>query len=70
MFVETHYTSILDTLCMNVLCDDHFDNIQLHAGLRIPGDQRQITPALPMHLAEALAPNEGAQPFPDPANNG
>ncbi|XP_027340996.1 mediator of RNA polymerase II transcription subunit 8 isoform X2 [Abrus precatorius] len=34
-------------------------------GLRIPADQRQITPALPLHLADALAVNEAAQSFPD-----
>ncbi|XP_072065049.1 mediator of RNA polymerase II transcription subunit 8 isoform X4 [Arachis hypogaea] len=31
----------------------------VNTGLRIPPDQRQITPTLPMHLAEAFTPNEG-----------
>ncbi|KAK7325339.1 hypothetical protein VNO77_29501 [Canavalia gladiata] len=39
--------------------------VNIGEGLRLPGDQRQITPALPMHLADALTVNEGAQSFPD-----
>ncbi|XP_061357207.1 mediator of RNA polymerase II transcription subunit 8 isoform X2 [Gastrolobium bilobum] len=39
--------------------------VNVGEGLRIPGDQRQITPALPMHLADALTVNEGGQSFPD-----
>nr|KYP50406.1 hypothetical protein KK1_027771 [Cajanus cajan] len=37
--------------------------------LRIPGDQRQITTAPPMHLADALPVNEAAQSFPDGSSN-
>lgn len=55
---------------MHVLYDDRLDKIGLHAGLRIPADQRQITSALPMHLVEALPVNEGAQPYSDASNNG
>ncbi|KAJ7962669.1 mediator of RNA polymerase II transcription subunit 8 [Quillaja saponaria] len=36
-------------------------------GLRLPGDQRQITPALPMHLVDVLTVSDGAQPFADPS---
>ncbi|XP_057968602.1 mediator of RNA polymerase II transcription subunit 8 isoform X2 [Malania oleifera] len=32
-------------------------------GLRIPGDQRQITPALPMHLVDVLNVGDGMQSF-------
>lgn len=39
----------------------------LPLGLRIPGDQRQITPALPMHLADVLTVPEGPQPLTDPS---
>lgn len=35
------------------------------AGLRLSGDQRHITPALPMHLADVLAVHEAPQPFAD-----
>ncbi|KAF7843123.1 mediator of RNA polymerase II transcription subunit 8 isoform X1 [Senna tora] len=37
----------------------------VNAGLRLPGDQRQMTPALPMHLAEVLNVHEAPQPFAD-----
>lgn len=54
---------------MLVCYDNNLDKLVLHAGLRIPGDQRQITPTLPMHLADALTVNEGAQSFPDGSNS-
>lgn len=41
--------------------------VNVGEGLRIPGDQRQITPALPMHLADALTVNESS--FPDGSTN-
>nr|XP_023918166.1 mediator of RNA polymerase II transcription subunit 8 isoform X2 [Quercus suber] len=34
-------------------------------GLRIPGDQRQITPALPSHLVDVIAVGDGVQSFAD-----
>ncbi|KAI9087292.1 hypothetical protein K1719_030762 [Acacia pycnantha] len=34
-------------------------------GLRLSGDQRHITPALPMHLADVLTVHEAPQPFAD-----
>lgn len=45
--------------------------VNVGEGLRIPADQRQITPALPMHLAEALTVNDAAapQPLPDASTN-
>ncbi|KAH7521986.1 hypothetical protein FEM48_Zijuj07G0090000 [Ziziphus jujuba var. spinosa] len=33
------------------------------SGLRLPGDQRQITPALPVHLVDVLTTGDGAQAF-------
>ena len=37
----------------------------LSAGLRIPGDQRQIGSALPLHLVDVLPVGDGAQTFAD-----
>ncbi|KAL8043636.1 hypothetical protein ABFX02_09G128035 [Erythranthe guttata] len=34
-------------------------------GLRMPGDQRQVTSSLPMHLVDVLATNDTTQTFPD-----
>ncbi|KAL4637891.1 hypothetical protein ACB092_03G110600 [Castanea dentata] len=34
-------------------------------GLRIPGDQRQITPALPFHLVDVITVGDGVQIFAD-----
>ncbi|KAL2243107.1 UNVERIFIED_CONTAM: Mediator of RNA polymerase II transcription subunit 8 [Sesamum indicum] len=34
-------------------------------GLRIPGDQRQVTSSLPMHLVDILTANDSAQTFSD-----
>ncbi|KAL0341749.1 UNVERIFIED_CONTAM: Mediator of RNA polymerase II transcription subunit [Sesamum calycinum] len=34
-------------------------------GLRIPGDQRQVTSSLPMHLVDVLTANDSAQTFSD-----
>ncbi|KAK4427490.1 Mediator of RNA polymerase II transcription subunit [Sesamum alatum] len=34
-------------------------------GLRIPGDQRQVTSSLPMHLVDVLTANDNAQTFSD-----
>ncbi|XP_030971141.1 mediator of RNA polymerase II transcription subunit 8 isoform X2 [Quercus lobata] len=34
-------------------------------GLRIPGDQRQITPALPSHLVDVITVGDGVQSFAD-----
>lgn len=33
----------------------------MDAGLRVTGDQRQITSALPMHLADVLLVGDGGQ---------
>ena len=35
------------------------------AGLRVPGDQRQITSALPMHLVDVLPVGDSPQTFAD-----
>lgn len=37
----------------------------LYAGLRVPGDQRQVAPSLPMHLVDVLATNDSPQTFSD-----
>ncbi|XP_030508747.2 mediator of RNA polymerase II transcription subunit 8 isoform X1 [Cannabis sativa] len=34
-------------------------------GLRLPGDQRQVTPTLPVHLVDVLSSGEGMQTFSD-----
>ncbi|KAM1172230.1 hypothetical protein ACFX2I_022353 [Malus domestica] len=34
-------------------------------GLRLPGDQRQNAPALPMHLVDVLSVGDGVQAFPE-----
>ncbi|XP_047342296.1 mediator of RNA polymerase II transcription subunit 8 [Impatiens glandulifera] len=34
-------------------------------GLRLPGDQRQITTSLPLHLVDVIAMNDGPQAIPD-----
>ncbi|KAK4479228.1 hypothetical protein RD792_014739 [Penstemon davidsonii] len=34
-------------------------------GLRMPGDQRQVTSSLPVHLADVLSVNDGTQSFSD-----
>lgn len=39
----------------------------MHAGIRVPVDQRHLMPTLPMHVSDVLAVNEGAQPFADPS---
>ncbi|KAI4355908.1 hypothetical protein L6164_004635 [Bauhinia variegata] len=39
--------------------------VNVGEGLRLPVDQRQVTPALPMHLADVLTVSEGTQPFAD-----
>lgn len=41
----------------------------MNVGLRIPGDQRQITPALPLHLVNVLTVGEGVQSFADASGN-
>ena len=41
----------------------------MNAGLRLPGDQRQITPALPIHLVDVLATGDGMQTFSEAGNN-
>lgn len=35
----------------------------IHAGLRLPVDQRQITPGLPLHLVDVLSVGDGVQNF-------
>ena len=37
----------------------------MYAGLRVTGDQRQITSALPLHLVDILTVGDGAQTYPD-----
>nr|POE98828.1 hypothetical protein CFP56_56112 [Quercus suber] len=37
----------------------------MHVGLRIPGDQRQITPALPLHLVDVITVGDRVQIFAD-----
>lgn len=37
----------------------------LYAGLRVPGDQRQVAPSLPMHLVDVLVTNDSPQTFSD-----
>lgn len=39
----------------------------MNTGLRISGDQRQITSALPMHLVDVLNVGDGVQTFVDPS---
>ncbi|KAK7854538.1 hypothetical protein CFP56_031912, partial [Quercus suber] len=39
-----------DALGLGILVNLHLEMI----GLRIPGDQRQITPALPLHLVDVI----------------
>lgn len=41
----------------------------MHAGLRLPVDQRQNTTALPMHLVDVLTVGDGAQPFAETSGN-
>lgn len=41
----------------------------MHVGLRIPGDQRQITPALPLHLVDVVTVSDGVQSFVDASGN-
>ena len=41
----------------------------MHVGLRIPGDQRQITPALPSHLVDVITVGDGVQSFADASGN-
>lgn len=47
------------------MCINHLFDWCMHAGLRIPGDQRQITSALPMHLSDLLTVGDGGHSFPD-----
>lgn len=44
-------------------------DLLMHAGLRLPVDQRQVTPALPMHLVDVLTTNDGMQNFPEASGN-
>ncbi|KAI4329460.1 hypothetical protein L6164_021721 [Bauhinia variegata] len=44
---------------------NHLDLTVPYAGLRFPGDKRQITTALPMHLVDILTVGEGTQPNAD-----
>lgn len=41
----------------------------MYAGLRLPGDQRQMTPALPMHLVDLLPVGDGVHTFSDASGN-
>jgi hypothetical protein len=41
----------------------------MHVGLRIPGDQRQITPALPLRLVDVVTVGDGMQSFADASGN-
>ena len=41
----------------------------MHVGLRIPGDQRQMTPALPLHLVDVITVGDGVQSFADASGN-
>ena len=41
----------------------------MHVGLRIPGDQRQITPALPLHLVDMITVGDGVWSFADASGN-
>lgn len=41
----------------------------MDVGLRIPGDQRQITPALPLHLVDVVTVGDGVQSFADASGN-
>lgn len=43
--------------------------LYINAGLRLPGDQRQITPALPVHLVDVLTTGDGAQAFSESSGN-
>lgn len=43
--------------------------LYIYAGLRLPGDQRQNAPALPMHLVDVLSVGDGVQAFPDTSGN-
>ena len=39
------------------------------AGLRVTGDQRQMTSALPVHLVDVLALSDGMHSFSDSSGN-
>ena len=41
----------------------------MYAGLRLPSDQKQITPSLPLHLADILPAAGGVHSFADPSGN-
>ena len=41
----------------------------MNAGLRLPVDQRQVTPALPMHLVDVLTTSDGPQNFSETSGN-
>ena len=41
----------------------------MHVGLRIPGDQRQMTSALPLHLVDVITVGDGVQSFADASGN-
>lgn len=38
-------------------------------GLRMSGEQRQITPALPLHLVDVVTGSDGMQSFADASGN-
>lgn len=41
----------------------------VQAGLRLPGEQRQVTPTLPIHLVDVLTAGDGMQTFSDSSGN-
>lgn len=48
---------------------NHYYKLHMYAGLRLPGDQRQMTPALPMHLVDLLPVGDGVHTFSDASGN-
>lgn len=46
-----------------------FHETGTYTGLRVPGDQRHITSALPGHLVDVLTITDGPQSFPDSSGN-
>lgn len=51
-------------ICFNMYAHRFHEN-GTYAGLRVPGDQRHITSALPGHLVDVLTVSDGPQSFAD-----